>query len=335
MNRKTRMGQNYIIRQFKGLGTFNYIKVYDSCDEGLIDCAVARVVEIDDRMSVFKPNSDISRINRFSGIKPVVVHPETLRLLGVAKTLGDYSEGAFDITIRPLVELWGINKKMNYVPSQNEIYVTKKLVNYKDIYLDNRSGTAFLKEPGQALDLGGIAKGYAADQVKRILINGGVKKALINLGGNVVAIGSKNRNMPWNIGIQNPLAPTGEFFGAVSLKNKTIVTSAGNERFFVKDGVLNHHILNPLTGRPAKSGLLSITVICSTSVLADALSTAIFILGIEKGLKLLKRFKADGVFVADDSKIFVTEGLQKCFDLIGAKNVAVEQGEGNDENWEA
>jgi thiamine biosynthesis lipoprotein len=171
-----------------------------------------------------------------------------------------------------------------------------------------------LKKTGQSLDLGGIAKGYAADEVRHILTKNGVKSAMINLGGNIVAIGRRPDGKPWQIGIQNPLQPTGIYLGVISAEDKTVVTSGCNERFFMKDGVRYHHIIDPRTGKPAQSGLLSVTAVCKNSAEADALTTALFILGQEKGLKLLKKFKAEAIFVKEDLSVFATPGLAKCFE---------------------
>lgn len=312
---KTRIKQRCKQRQFESLGTFNEIRVFDCFDDALLNFAVNRVQEIDDTMSAFKPLSDISRLNQNAGLQPVSVKPETMYLLNYAKNISEMSEGAFDITIRPLVELWGISKKLNFIPTRGEIDEAKKLVNFKDLDLDKINETAFLKKQGQAVDLGGIAKGYAAEEVKRILIEGGVTSSLINLGGNIITIGTQPDNQHWIVGIQNPTAPTGDFFGMISSINKTIVTSGCNERFFMKDGVRYHHIIDPRTGKPAQSGLLSVTLICDNSVDADALSTVVFILGIEKSIKLLKKYETDAIFATEDCNVFVTDGIKDHFKM--------------------
>ncbi|MFA6309338.1 MAG: FAD:protein FMN transferase [Clostridia bacterium] len=312
---KTRTKHTSKQRQFESLGTFNEITIFDCFDDALLDSAVNRVQEIDDTMSAFKPLSDISRLNQSAGERPVPINPETLYLLSYAKKISEMSEGAFDITIRPLVELWGISKKLNFIPTQGEIDEAKKLVNFKDLELDKINGTSFLKKQGQAVDLGGIAKGYAAEEVKRILIEGGVKSSIINLGGNAITIGTQPDNQPWFVGVQNPTAPAGEFFGMISSVNKTIVTSGCNERFFMKDGVRYHHIIDPRTGKPAQSGLLSVTLVCDNSVDADALSTAVFVLGIEKSIGLLKKYEADAIFATEDCNVFVTDGIKDRFKM--------------------
>lgn len=307
-----------IERRFEALGTINFIKIFDLQNDTLLNDAVNRVLDIDDLMSAFKPDSDISKLNRNAGQAVTILSHETLALLCMAKKFSELSDGAFDITVRPLIELWGIGKKTNFIPAQNEIDQVTKLVNYQDIAIDEKKSTAYLKQSGQAVDLGGIAKGYAADEVKRILIEGGVTSALINLGGNVLTIGLRPDKTNWRIGIQNPMLPTGQYLGMLSIANQTIVTSGSNERFFIKDGVRYHHILDPRTGKPAGSGLLSVTAVCDSSVKADALTTTLFVLGMERGIELLKVLNADALFVTEDYNVFVTEGLRCHFAMTNA-----------------
>jgi len=305
--------------QFEALGTLNTITVYGRADDALLDCAVNRVLEIDSKMSAFKASSDISRLNRSAGRESVKLSPETISLLCLAKTFGTLSGGAFDVTVRPLAELWGIGKKHNFIPTRNERDEAAKLVCDQDLVINREDSTAYLKRPKQAVDLGGIAKGYAADEVKRILIEGGVASALVNLGGNIVAIGTHPDGKPWRIGVQNPAAATGEYLGVLSVADKTVVTPGSNEQFFMKDGVRHHHILDPRTGAPARSGLLSVTAICDRSARADALTTAVFVLGMEQGMKLLQKCNTGAVFVMEDLQVFATEGLLTDFSMSNTK----------------
>ena len=305
--------ENTINETFFALGTINNIKIFDSGKSDVIAEAIEKVYEIDDRMSAFKDTSDISKLSKNAGNGFQEIHEDTFELIKRAIEFSFLSNGAFDITIRPLVELWGINKKESYVPSDIEIQEALNLVNYKDILFDKKSLGVSLKKPGQAIDLGGIAKGFAADEVKRILTENGIKSALINLGGNVVTIGNRPDGKQWQIGIQNPLAPTGQYLGVLSAENKTIVTSGSNERFFIKDGIRYHHILDPRTGKPANSGLLSVTAVCTCSTDADALTTALFILGPEMSVPLLNTINAEAIFVSEDLSVIVSQGLKSNF----------------------
>jgi thiamine biosynthesis lipoprotein len=311
MNKTTEKA--FITKSFQALGTSNQLNIYGCQNEKIHDLIIKRVIEIDDRMSAFKAESDVSQLSRSAGHRFVKIHKDTFELLCRAEEISKLSGGAFDITVRPLVKLWGIGKKGDFVPSPSEIFELMKLVNYKDLLLDKKSFSAFLQNFGQAVDLGGIAKGYAADEAKRILTENGAKNAVINFGGNIVTLGAHPDGRPWEIGIQNPLAPTGVYLGSLSVVNKTVVTSGCNERFFIKDGVRYHHIIDPRTGGPAQSGLLSVTAVCSSSVDADALTTALFVLGAKEGLKLLNLLNAEAIFITDEFKIFVTDGLIKSF----------------------
>lgn len=307
--------KEFIDKQFLALGTINYIKIYQPADEKVLQKAIDRVYEIEERMSAFRPDSDISTINKNAGKGKVRVHQDTFQVLKAAAHYAKLSKGAYDMTIRPLVELWGIGKKDSYIPSEEEIGSMIKQVNYKDMLLKEKIGTVELKKAGQKIDLGGIAKGYAADEIKRILLENNIKNAMINLGGNILTMGSRNENEPWKIGIQNPLAPTGSYLGTLNLSEKTIVTSGSNERFFMKDGKRYHHILDPKTGAPAKSHLLSVTVVCNSSMEADALTTALFVMGLEKGLKFLKKFNAEAIFITRNMGIYLTKGLKENFTI--------------------
>ncbi len=291
---------------FFALGTQSNITAYGEHAEKAIGLAVSRVWEINDRMSAYHEDSEISQISIKAGISPQKVNPDVFALLQRAVAMSKASGGAFDITVRPLTTLWNFSGGGDF-PIEREIRKAKKLVNYRDLILDADEKTAYLSKPKMAIDLGGIAKGYAADEVRRILLENGVRDALINLGGNVVAMGSNPEDGGcWRIGIQNPLSTRGVYASVISVSDKTIVTSAVNEQFFVREGKRYHHLLNPKTGYPADSRLLSVTVIADRSELADALSTSIFVLGIKDGLKLLKKENAEAVFILENGDMFAT-----------------------------
>jgi FAD:protein FMN transferase len=294
---------------FFALGTYNSITAFACTEEAALERAAERVFELDRKLSAFLAGSEISMLCRRAGGRAQKISPDTFYVLKRAVEIAKASAGAFDITLRPLIALWGIGKKGDFVPDKAQIHRLLKLVDYNDIVLDEQNCAAALRRPGQALDLGGIAKGYAADEVKRILLSAGIESALINLGGNIVAMGTRPDGQPWRIGVQNPRAARGEFFAKLAVQDKTIVTSAYNERFFMKDGVLFHHILDPKTGMPAKSGLLSVTAVCKHSIDADALTTAFFVLGPEKGAPLLQAFDATAVFITDKNQIFTAGNL--------------------------
>lgn len=299
-------------RVFQALGTVNTVLVEDGENCDALRPAIARVREIENRMSAFLPESDLGRLAKNAGKEPMQVHPDTYALLRKAKRYSELSDGAFEPTIRPLTELWGIGKKACFVPSEEEIGEAMKLVGWRSLRL-GENNTAWLERPGQAVDLGGIAKGYAADEVKRILLENGVSSAMINLGGNISVLGSRPDGCPWRIGIQNPLAVRGQYLGTIELRDRTVVTSGVYERCFWRDGVRYHHILDPRTGKPVRNGLMSVTAVCGSSADADALTTALFVLGPEDGVKLLQSTGADAVFIYEDLTYAATGGLRNLF----------------------
>ena len=300
-------------RSFYALGTLNHIRISGSLHEQLLDSAIQRVRQIEEMMSAYQADSDVSKLNRNAGKGFVPIRTETFELIKKSIAFSEMSQGAFDITIRPLTELWRIGKQGDKIPDREDILRSKKLADYRKIILDEKSQSAALTDQGQAIDLGGIAKGYAADEVKRILSESEVKSALVNLGGNILAIGAQEDGAPWRIGIQTPTAPTGKYFGSLSATDQTIVTSGSNERFFMKDGVRYHHILDPRTGMPAQTGLLSVTAVCGSSADADALTTSVFVLGAERGMDLMKRYRAEVIFVTENLDVIVSNGLKDQF----------------------
>jgi len=302
-----------INRIFKALGTVNSIFIPRCNDSIVILEAAKRVMEIDDRFSVYKEESDISMINRHAGERFVRVHDETLNIIKKSVEMSKLTDCTFDITMGPLVQLWGIGKKKDYIPDQKTLADTRCLVGYHDIMIDEANSSVMLAQRGQKIDLGAIAKGYAAEEVRRILKNRGIDNALINLGGNVIAMGQMNPYSQWTIGVQNPMKKTGSFFATIKLKDETAVTSGSNERYFIKDNKRYHHILDPRTGMPSQSELISVTLIGKCSTTLDALSTAVFILGMKESEKLLKRFEVEAVFIRNDGSVFLTKGLRNRF----------------------
>ncbi len=216
----------------------------------------------------------------------------------------ELSDGAFDVTMEPVVRLWDINNGNTEVPAQEDIDATLALVGFENFTRDDAS-KKYVLENGATVDFGAIAKGHMADIVKGSLMTKGINSALINLGGNVITIGAKPGDKNWIIGIQDPTGNTGEQLGTVEVKNKSLVTSGNYERFFIKDGVRYHHILDPETGYPAFSGLSQTTIVSDRSVDCDALSTTTFILGNEKGMELIESLDGfESMFVGEDGEFY-------------------------------
>jgi thiamine biosynthesis lipoprotein len=298
------------------LGTVCSITLYDQKkeQESVFNDIFTKLREIENLMSVNIATSDVSRINAAAGIAPVQVHDDVFNVIERAVFFARLSDGAFDPSVGPLVSLWEINSDNPQVPPRAAIERTIEFINWRYIELDKQTNSVFLTRSFMALDLGAIAKGYAADIAAEIIMNAGIKRAVIDLGGNIVILGEKKDASPWRIGIQNPNSKRGEYIGIVQIPSiateQTVVTSGVYERFFMSQGRRYHHIFSPFYGYPAENGLLSVTIIGSTSMDADALSTAVFVMGFEKGAKLLEALPGiEAVFIFEDNSIRVTEGV--------------------------
>lgn len=305
-------------KSFRALGTINSITVtYDEATEykviDSLEVIKAKVLKLDDLLSVFKETSEISQINAAS--KDLIhVHQDTYNIIAKSIEYSEISGGAFDITTRPLSKLWGIGKKGEYIPSEHEICEAKCFVNFEDIIVAEKPARIGLRKSGQAIDLGSIAKGYAADEAKRILVENNISEAVINFGGSVIVMGDEKK-----VGIQNSEKRTGIPMGVLKVKDKAIVTSGWYERYFIKDGQRYHHIIDPRTGMPADTGISSITLIGSSAMELDALTTVVFVLGMEAGLQLLERYQLEGIFVSKEQNVFITKGLKDKFEFIKEK----------------
>lgn len=308
-----------ISKSFRALGTVNSITVcYDEDMEEQILCSVeeikADVCRLDDLLSVFKESSEISRINASAGHGMVAVSPDTYRLVKKAVEYSEMTGGAFDITSRPLTRLWGIGSQEAYIPEDDEILRIKQLVNYRDILLADSPMSIGLRYAGQAIDLGSIAKGYAVDLAVAVLKDHGVTDAVINFGGSVAVLGEERR-----IGVQHPLRRTGVAMAALTVKDQAVVTSGNYERYFQKEGKRYHHLLDVKTGRPAEAGISSVTLIGESAAEMDAITTAVFVTGMEAGLPLLKKLHLEAIIVSSEQKVLLTGGLRDRFELIDEK----------------
>lgn len=305
-----------IMKEFYVLGTVIQLKVYGRKAEKAIQEAITRLYEIDDKMSAFKEYSEVSQVNKNAGKLHSRVSSDTYLVIKKAVQYSKLSEGAFDPTIRPIVNLWGVNTKNARVPGRDEINNALKLVNYEQLTLDDINNTIKLNYENQCIDVGGIAKGYAADEVKNILKKNKIRSAIIDLGGNIFAYGSKQDGTKWNIGIQDPFSFSGEYSGIVSVKDKSIVTSGNYERYFMKDGKRFHHIIDPRTGYPSENGVVSATIVSDYSIDGDALSTCAYVMGLDRGVELIECLEGvDAIFITEDKKIHVTSGIKDNFKL--------------------
>ena len=274
-------------------GTVCTVNAFKDGTSDLYNQLFVRLHELDRRFSTTISSSEIEKINAGAGVRSVEVSDEVLELLKVSLAFSKITDGAFDPTIGPVVKLWGINTDHAHVPEDAELEKALKLVGWQKVQIEGNK--VYLPQQGMRLDLGGIVKGYAADVLKDILKEKKVKQAIIDLGGNVYTVGKKKDKSPWRIGIKNPQAPEGSPAAVLSLPEISVVTSGVYERFFIKDGVRYHHIIDAKTGRPVDNGITSVTIVSESSTACDALSTSLFILGMEKGFELLKRLEKENV----------------------------------------
>ncbi|MCX7655891.1 MAG: FAD:protein FMN transferase [Treponemataceae bacterium] len=308
------------------LGTVCTINLFEYGTPERYRTLFARLREIEDRMSVNKTGTELDAVNRSAGHAPVSVHPDTYYVVEKALEYARLSGGAFDPTVGPLVKLWGIGTEGAHVPEASEIERALKKINYQKVVLNSEQKTIYLQEEGMALDLGAIAKGFAADELAALLRKQGIPRAMIDLGGNILALGEKKDGSPWRIGIQDPLSGRGEYVGIIQIKNKTTVTSGVYERYFEQGGKRYHHILSTRDGYPVQNGLLSVTIVTEHSIDADALSTTVFALGYEKGLPLLEALGVGGIFIFENQEVVVTKNLSSQFQLTNTAYVLKDVG---------
>lgn len=317
-----RRTREYASDQFL-MDTLISIKVYGSDSENLrkaVSAAYAemhRIAELADSFpqpgTAAYAASDVCRINQQAGIAPVHVDPDTLAMLLLAKKYCELSGGAFDVTIGPLMDLWGFGKKP-HIPSPDQIQSALAFVGSRDLLLDEKKQTAFLRRLGMKLDLGAIAKGYATEKALHALKNAGINKALIDAGGNIRVLGKNLRNSPWRIGIKDPRKSDG-IVAILSLEDAAAVTSGDYYRFFEVDGKRYHHILDPRTGYPAGENM-AVTAITPDAGLADILSTVFFVLPPETALKMAARIGGDVFIVTADRRILHTPSLRANLELL-------------------
>ena len=274
--------------------------VYGSADA--LDAVEAETYRLDALLAAQKDDSEIAAVNDGAEI----VSEETAALLRRALDIAAKTDGAYDPTVYPLMRAWGFTDGNYRVPADAELDALLQTTGWAEVSMDGT--TASLPE-GFALDLGGIGKGYAAGRCKEILKAHGVTSALLSLGGNVSALGSKPDGTAWTVAIEDP--DGGDYLGTVQIADQCVVTSGGYQRYFEQDGVRYWHILDPETGKPARSGMRSVTIVSADDTLADALSTALFVMGPERAEEFWRVHRAEfgAVWLTEDGRLFVTEGL--------------------------
>lgn len=281
------------------------IQIYDQQDETLLQGALDLCEYYEQLFSRTIETSEISQINASNG-EPVPVSDDTIELLELGIYYGDISNGAFDITIAPLSILWDFTNNDGVIPEEDEIITRLNDVDYHTIQIEGNTVT--LENPNAMIDLGGIAKGYIADQVKSYLTDNNVEHAIINLGGNILTIGGHMDGSDFNVGIQEPFADSGIAITSVSLNDDSLVSSGVYERYFEWNETLYHHILDPTTGYPYETDLYGVTIISDSSVDGDALSTICMTKGLEEGIAFIQTLDdIDAIFIDDNMEIHYTD----------------------------
>jgi thiamine biosynthesis lipoprotein len=308
--------ENRLVAQatHRAMGTVMTHKAFGLHAEDSLEAVCREVVRIERLLSRFLPDSEIGRINGSAGKRSEKVSLETYDVLSKAVEFSQCSPGCFDVTIAPLVTLWSAGKESLAQPDESSIKQVLPLVNYRDLILNRRQMTAGLRNVGQSVDLGGIGKGFAGAKILEVFKRFGISSAYSNLGGNVVTLGAKPDGSPWQIGIQHPRHEN-SLVGSVSVVNQTVVTSGDYQRTFTdSQGKRHHHILDPTTGYPSQSGLISVSIVADKPVAADPLSTALFVAGMEKGLEFLRSFpQTEAILVDSELHVYVTQGLRTQF----------------------
>lgn len=298
------------------MDTYMTLTAYGENAQEAVEAGIAEIQRLDDLLSTGKDTSEVAQINANGG---GVLSEDTDYLVKRALDIYQSTNGAFDISIYPVMQLWGFTTGNFAVPSESDLAAKLALVDAGKIILSEENGQASISlSEGMEIDLGGIAKGYTSGRVMDVMKSYGIKSAVINLGGNAHVLGNKTDGSQWKVGIQDPEDENG-YLGGVSVTDRAIITSGGYERYFVDEdtGVKYHHIIDPKTGYSANNGLISVTIVSADSTLADGLSTSLFVLGTEDAITYCEEHCAEDGFDAimedEDGKLYITDGIYDDF----------------------
>lgn len=298
------------------MDTYMTLTAYGENAQEAVEAGIAEIQRLDDLLSTGKDTSEVAQINANGG---GVLSEDTDYLVKRALDIYQSTNGAFDISIYPVMQLWGFTTGNFVVPSESDLAAKLALVDAGKIILSEENGQTSISLPeGMEIDLGGIAKGYTSGRVMDVMKSYGIKSAVINLGGNAHVLGNKTDGSQWKVGIQDPEDENG-YLGGVSVTDRAIITSGGYERYFVDEdtGVKYHHIIDPKTGYSANNGLISVTIVSADSTLADGLSTSLFVLGTEDAITYCEEHCAEDGFDAimedEDGKLYITDGIYDDF----------------------
>lgn len=295
------------------MDTVMTLRVYGENGEEMVSLISKEINTMENILSVTREGSDVWRIDHSDGAA-VEVDDYTKSLLELAQTLGKRTDGALDVTMYPVVKAWGFTTSEYRIPADSELTALMERVGYDKISL---KGNKVTMPAEMEMDLGSIAKGYAGEVAADLLRENGVTSALLNMGGNVQTVGSKTDGTAWRIGIQDPNEPTGSYLGVLQLVDQAAVTSGGYQRYFEEEGVRYWHIMDPATGSPARSGLISVTIVGDKGGMCDGLSTSLFVMGLEGAVADWRANRDyEAILVDEDNNVWITEGLKDSFALV-------------------
>lgn len=299
------------VRDVFAMDTYMTVKAYGSNGDAAVDAAVDEINRLDALLSTGKEDSEIGQINANNGGH---LSEDGAALMERSLELYKSTDGAFDVAIYPVMKAWGFTDGNYQVPDEDTLKAMLELANPSFIDYDKETATVSFKKEGVQIDFGGIAKGYTSSRIMDIYREKGVTSGLVNLGGNAQVFGTKPDGSLWRVAVQSPDAED-EYLGVLEAKDKAIITSGGYERYFEKDGVTYHHIIDPATGYPAENGLISVTIVSADGTLADGLSTSLFVMGKDKAIDYWKTHsdEFDMILLTDDEKLYVSEGLKNNF----------------------
>ena len=319
-NSTTASSAQPVSQEIFAMDTYMTVTAYgDNAQKGVTD-AVAEIQRLDNLLSIGKEDSEISKLNKSGS---AALSDDTAVMVAKALDLYKSTGGAFDITVLPLMELWGFTTQEYYVPTEDEIQSTLQRVGADKLTWDESTKTLTLGNK-QEIDLGGIAKGFTSSRIMEIFKKDGVTCGMVSLGGNVHLLGTKQDGSAWRVGIQDP-DNTDDMLGVLQANDCAVITSGAYERNFEKDGVTYHHIIDPATGKPSNSGLTSVTIVSKDGTLADGLSTSLFVMGKDKAIAYWKQHadEFDTILVDKDRNVYITEGIAGNFspDSVSADQV--------------
>lgn len=303
--------QEPVSQEVFAMDTYMTVTAYGENAEEAVAEAVAEIERLDELLTATTDGGEIYAVNHSGGGE---LSSDSMYLLGRSEELYEATDGAFNITIFPVMDAWGFVSDEFAVPSADELQEKLSLVDFEQLEIDQENSCVEMHKDGMAIDLGGIAKGYTSTRIADIFREHEIESGLINLGGNVHVVGNKTDGTKWKVGIQSPESDE-EYLGVLAVSACAVITSGGYERYFEEEGITYHHIIDPETGYPANNGLISVTIISKDGTLADGLSTSLYIMGLEDAKEFWKKHSEefDAILLTEEKELYVTEGIADDF----------------------